>query len=262
MHRRILAALAALVFAAIGAAPVSAAGPCAGADPNATNQMYVDRTAATWGAQYLDVVEGTATAQVLEVCIGGSLGPPETCNGRTDVLLANVQADSGAIHQIGYGRCSGEGVSKWTYVLSDGVPHHVPNGTNGNGIAVIEGHVYRGVIYRRSTGYVSFNLWDLTVGDLIWTYYPTTVWTTNTDHAWWGYETLDDASDHGHSHGDGDYINLRSMRYSTNASTNLYTVQIASGQVKCGGTGCASNHHAHVGTTAYNNDTLDADTGP
>jgi hypothetical protein len=45
---------------------------------------------------------------------------------------------------------------------------------------------------------VSFEIYNVSTGQFVWTYYPTTAWPVNgADTAWWGFETQDSESLHG-----------------------------------------------------------------
>jgi hypothetical protein len=238
------------------------AGVCFGASPE-TNQKYAERDSSYIGDPYFDHVRGTAKAQQLEVCVGSSSNPPEVSAGCTFVLPANIQSGSGStIYQVGYGRCAGEGSNYIVYAYGDSTAHRAPNGINNNGIILTDGHLYSFHIYKRSSGRVSYDVFDNNTAQYVWTWYPTASWGTSLSHAWWGYETTDDASDHGHSHGDLDYIRMYAMIYNgSNDDQNHYRQPTAS-EVICNGTGCASNHHTHISTTIYASDTFDADTAP
>ena len=86
-----------------------------------------------------------------------------------------------------------------------------------------------------------------------------TAWPSNLDHAWWGYETLDDVSNHGHASGVGN-INLTQMGYSIPGNSGFWYRQPTTSAIIWTGTGCNSNRVKTILSTYYSSDTLDVKT--
>jgi hypothetical protein len=174
--------------------------------------------------------------------------------GGTFVLMANVQDDGGRIFQAGYGRCAGEIDNHFVYVLADGVAHYALN-SQGNPIKPYDGSKYRASIYRNMQGKVSIQFTDMTTNTIFWTMNSNYLWSTDLDHAWWGYETIDDESDLGHETGDGQNIDMNVMGYYGSAHTWWYRSGL--GSAYCAGEGCSSWAHIQFKTTTYTSDTFD-----
>lgn len=240
---------------------INTPGICDNSDGGNTSQKYVDRYSSYIGDAYFDRVSGTARSDELAVCIGISIDPPGNCPGGTWVLPANVSGTNGNLIQVGWGRCAGEQENHFVWTI-DGHPHFALD-IVGNKIQAAFGRTYRTTIYRRSTGKISFDIYDVDADYFIWTYYPTTTWSTNNNRAFWMYEIYDtgsDASELGHTHGDPDWIKMHDMIYQGNNDNVDHWRQPSASEVFCAGYGCNPNVHAHLSTTTYASDTFDVDT--
>lgn len=178
--------------------------------------MSVYRHAPYVAANYFDAIFGDATVQPLDVC---ATNAPNATG--TYILPANVEKLGGGNHtyQLGYGKGYSSQGPKFVYVLA----------TNGNppimneisGVAPVYGHRYRFNIYKRSSGYVSFDIYDFNTSSFVWTYYPTVSWASDNTLAWWGYELLDKNSRMGSCETCGD-IDMNTMGYSKDTTTANY----------------------------------------
>lgn len=137
------------------------------------------------GAQYFDDVAGRSSIRDLTPCVGYP-------GGGTFVLPANVSG-GGYIYQLGYGEMviGGDGSPYFYYALGS------PDAIRINSPRPILNHTYIFHIYKRSTGRVSFDIYDEHAGAYVWTYYPSNGWPTSLDVAWWGFETWESESRHG-----------------------------------------------------------------
>ncbi len=210
----------------------AAAGLCSLAN-HGYYQIYVTKTTSVSGG--FDLARGTASVANLDICVGSSSG-----QGGSFVLPANIQRTDGLIVQLGYGKWAGrtDQFFVWT--------------PNGDGAAVewtaggwkpITGHKYRFSIERvfvSGTPKLMYTIEDLNVpGSRVDAFGINVV---SLSQAWWGYETWDSYSAHGHLASDSQHVDMKSLYYrvsggGTTQYTNITTVFNNSGQ---------SNHHGHL----------------
>jgi hypothetical protein len=216
--KRVVSLLIALIAALwIGATPVSAdiGDSCASATQHIGSKMLAYRYAPTVSATYFDEVYGTAVIKTLTACSTYQSGK---ITG-TFVLPANIEYLEGStIYQLGYGRSASD--HSQYFWLANGTATSVAIGSglgnwsnNNNGYKPEAGDTYRFHIYKRSSGYVSYDIYNESDGHYEWTYYPTIYWGVGLNFAWWGYEIHDDHSKMGAAG-----VNLRKMGYSKESS--------------------------------------------
>lgn len=260
-HLRRLFSLASAALLALGllpgvAAPVAAAGPCnQNTLPAAsTNQMYVEKLIANIsGADHFDGVRGDAYIRNLDQCIGTS------GQGGTFVLPANVQNDvTGTIFQLGYGEIPNY-TSRWYY--ADGSVDAIVK--TSSACPAVNGHRVRFTILRNSSNRPVFSIDDLTAGcGLSWT--GVTPWSVAQDHAWWGYESWENASGLGPQVGVDSDVHMAYMGYSTEDGGWAYRSGLSATYGSC--ETCVKRNHSysyitgHIGDWVYGNDDFNVHT--
>jgi hypothetical protein len=172
-----------------------------------TWQIYITKTS----SYYYDEVRGNLTVRDLAICIGN-----DASKGGTFVLGANLQRDSdGRIYQLGYGVRPTEGPAFYYVTGTASSVHKVTS------VYPVVGHKYLFKIYKNElSSNVDYSIRDLTTGTNIWwnEYAQTFPW--NMNRIWWGYETIESISDHGHCAGCSK-INLSAMGWSLVGSSQI-----------------------------------------
>lgn len=256
-HNRLSRFTVALAFLAslfsVGADKVAAAGSCTLATHTYTH-IYVEKYASAIpdASVYFDMVRGDATVRDLDICVGSTAG-----QGGSFVLPANIQDDTnGPIIQLGYGKWAGRSDLFFVYQLKgqeakEWYPGHNFKPIVGDRIrfTITKGYLSGNVV----TTYIINNLTRGTNDSM-----TVAGWLVSPQHAWWGYETWDSYSRHGHVAGQP-AINAAYLGYSGDANTTIYYRSgMTSSDVK--NTSGQSNHHGHLINWVYGSDGLDAET--
>lgn len=283
MNRRLSIALAAILLLLASTIPANAGarwaqtgtprenvgGPCTGSAAN--YHVFVRRliNLEPYSYNWYDIAEGTATVVNMPICTG----IPGVSDGFSAVLPVNIEHAGGGsakILQLGYRKTVGDLAPHFVYTLGSAV------GIKITSVAPWVGYTYRFVIYRRSSGYASYEIWRGT--ELIWSLHSGTSWGTP-NVSWYGYETEtpQDAHDNNTTN---PRARLTQMKYSTKLSTSLWTVSdlVCSGGatfdtephknftwdgstplpgIPSWGKPCEGTRDAYISDTVYNNDTLD-----
>jgi hypothetical protein len=245
---RILTMLACMAMVLTFAPAVAAEGLCSG---SSIGQLYVARYFN--GTDRYDHVSGSATAQDLDNCSRIQDGVEST------ILPANIQTSSG-IYQLGVND-GGPGGHQFVYVFC---PQCGGDNIIYTGVSPIIGHSYQYDIYLNNIGCCDMNVHytvidktadpDITVVNRT----AQTPYRNKGEIAWWGAERQTSTSGLGHSHGDGQTINMRIMKYSTTTISNdIQVTNIDAGDMHSVGVG--SDQHWHASNDNYTNDQVDFD---
>lgn len=249
--RKLLALVVALLIAESAAAgpgvgTAEAAGVCYSLG-NYHDWVGKNASAIGDGSTYFDRVQGDAYAQNLGLCVGAH-------NGGTWVLPANVDNNGSTLFQLGYGRGIDYNGGALAFVYTDNSGNPIEVTSTWPGV----GNRYRFIIWPNG-GMVAYtiDIWNGSGWVFVWGHTTSYTWPTSLTHAWWGYETWDQASSMGPESTSGT-VHTAYMGYSGNASgTVYYRSGLAAGDFVTD-TNCCSNWHRAVGTWVYGNDVADA----
>lgn len=257
--RRLFSLLAAAILAvgAVGssASPAAALGGTCAVATHSFYQVYVEKYVAS--STYITDVSGQSKIVGLNICTYGAFAG----NGGTFVMPANLQNDTTKrIYQLGYGRTAIDSAPYFFYAEAS------PDAVKITSPRPVDGHTYTFHIYRRSAGYVSYDIRDMTTGLYVWTYYPTTPFNASSaayqNHAWWGFESWDSESALGYKNGQA-ITDIRDITYTPAGGVQTWRSGMTCASVGktfdwdgSGGAPCSLAVKANIDSIHYSGDTL------
>ena len=175
-------------------------------------------------------------------------------NGGTFVLPANVDNNVATLFQLGYGRGIDYNGGALSFFRTDSSGNPIVIG----GITPQVGGRYRFLVFSNG-GLVEYEiqLWNGSTWGYVWSLVTGYSWTSALKHAWWGYETWDQASSMGPESTSGT-VHTAYMGYSGSANGTVYYRSGLAAADFVTDTSCCSYWHRAVGTWVYGNDMADA----